>query len=312
MNNFKFLKNKRKRRKLIFDFLFILAGAILQAIALNVFLVPANLASGGITGISQLINHYTGIPIGMMTIIGNIPLFIIGWRYLGGFKFAIRTVWAVLSFSILTDISVHFLPQALTDDILLNALFGGVISGIGFGLVYRGRGTSGGSDILARILSHYRGISISMSYLITDSLIMLSAGLVFGWENALYALVNLFVSGEVANGVSTGSYSMRTILIISQKPQDISDKIMSQLNRGVTFIDVTGAYTGNQKTSLYTVVSRPEVERVKYIVQTIDKNAFIVVGQAQEVYGEGFLPLHEDDEDFEVGEIKSDYRIESE
>ena len=291
------LKIRRKRRQLIVDFLFILAGALMQAIALNMFLVPANLIAGGITGISQVINHYTGFPIGTMILIGNIPLFIIGWRYLGGFNFAIRTAWSVLAYSILTDVTSLFLPQHFTEDILLNALFGGVISGIGFGLVYRGRGTSGGSDIIARILNHYRGISISMSYLMTDTIVMMSGGFIFGWEKALYALVNLFVSGEAANGITTGSNIVRTVFIISDKPTEIAQSIMDQLNRGVTYVDVTGAYTGNQKTSLYTVVSRAEVERVKYIVQTLDKKAFVVVGQAQEVFGEGFLPLHDEHEE---------------
>ena len=298
MNEFlKTLKSVRKRRRLIIDFLFILAGASLQAIALNMFLVPANLIAGGITGISQVINHYTDLPIGVMILIGNIPLFIVGWRYLGGFNFAIRTVWSVLTYSILTDITSLFLPQHFTEDILLNALFGGVISGIGFGLVYRGRGTSGGSDIIARILNHYRGISISMSYLMTDTIVMLSGGFIFGWEKALYALVNLFVSGEAANGVMNGANVARTVFIISDQANEIANQIMTQLDRGVTMIDVKGAYTGNQKTSLYTVVSRAEVERVKYIVQMVDRKAFFVVGHAQETYGEGFLPLHDDHEE---------------
>lgn len=298
MNEFlKTLKSVRKRRRLIIDFLFILAGASLQAIALNMFLVPANLIAGGITGISQVINHYTDLPIGVMILIGNIPLFIVGWRYLGGFNFAIRTVWSVLTYSILTDITSLFLPQHFTEDILLNALFGGVISGIGFGLVYRGRGTSGGSDIIARILNHYRGISISMSYLMTDTIVMLSGGFIFGWEKALYALVNLFVSGEAANGVMNGANVARTVFIISDQANKIANEIMTQLDRGVTMIDVKGAYTGNQKTSLYTVVSRAEVERVKYIVQMVDRKAFFVVGHAQETYGEGFLPLHDDHEE---------------
>lgn len=296
MNNFKFLKNKKTRRRLIIDFLYILVGSLLQAFAMNMFLVPAHLASGGITGISQLINYYTGYPIGMMTLIGNIPLFIVGWRYLGGFNFAIRTIWAVVSFSLIIDISAPFLPNMITDDILLNALFGGVISGVGFGLVYRGRGTSGGSDIIARILNHYRGISISMSYLLTDTLIMLSAGLIFSWENALYALVNLFISGEAANAVTTGSNIVRTVFIVSDKPEEIAHQILIQLDRGVTYLSSTGAYTGKQRNTIYTIVSRPEVERLKFIVQVIDKKAFVVVGQAQEVYGEGFLPLDDEDE----------------
>ncbi|HWQ82950.1 MAG TPA: YitT family protein [Anaerolineales bacterium] len=157
------------------DFSFIAAGALLQALAMRLFLVPMNLVSGGVSGIAQLINYYTDFPIGLMVFLGNIPLFLLGWRHLGGMRFAIRTAFAVIAFSIFTDLLVFILPtNGLTSDLVLNTLYGGVASGIGYGLVYRGRGTSGGSDILARILSPWRGISISQSYLLTDSLVILS------------------------------------------------------------------------------------------------------------------------------------------
>ena len=155
------------------DFVLILMGSLLQALSLRLFLVPARLASGGISGLSQIINFYTGIPIGVMVLLGNIPLLLLGWRYLGGPRFAIRTAFAVVSFSVLVDGLTPFLPtDGLTNDIVLNTLYGAVVSGVGFGLVYRGQGTSGGSDILGRILNHKRGIPISQSYLITDALII--------------------------------------------------------------------------------------------------------------------------------------------
>ncbi len=210
------------------DFLLILLGSVLQALALRIFLVPAKLASGGVSGLSQIINHYTGWPIGLMVLVGNIPLFILGWRYLGGPRFASRTAFAVITFSLMVDLPLGFLPSdGLTDDLVLNALYGGVISGIGFGLVYRGRGTSGGSDILARILSHWRGISVSQSYLLTDALIMFLAGLSFSWENALYALVMLYISGIGAETISQGSNIVRTAMIVTSYPQEVKEKILA-------------------------------------------------------------------------------------
>lgn len=274
------------------DIAFISVGALLQAIALQLFLVPANLASGGVSGLAQIIHHYTHWPIGLMVFIGNVPLFILGWRYLGGPRFAWRTAFAVMVYAFLLDTVVRFLPpEGITNDLLLNALYGGVVSGIGFGLVYRGRGTSGGSDILVRILNRWRGVSLSQSYFITDSLIMFLAGLAFSWENALYALVTLYVSGITAESVSQGANVVRTALIITHAPDEVAGKILSLLGRGVTLLPARGGYTGQERTVLYCVLSRAEVAQVKAVVSQIDPQAFMVIGQASEALGEGFLPL---------------------
>jgi uncharacterized membrane-anchored protein YitT (DUF2179 family) len=274
------------------DFLLIAAGALIQALSLRLFLVPAQLVSGGVSGLSQVINYYTGFPIGVMVLLGNLPLFVLGWRYLGGPRFALRTAFAVVTYSILVDVLVFFLPpEGLTDDVVLNALFGGVISGIGFGLVYRGRGTSGGSDILARILSNWRGISISQSYLLTDALIMFLAGITFSWEKALYSLVYLYVSGLSAEAVTQGSNVVRTALIITRNPEAVANKILYEMERGVTLMPARGAYTGAERTVLYCVVSRAEVVQIKALVQEADPKAFMVIGNAHEALGEGFQPL---------------------
>lgn len=274
------------------DFSFIAAGALFQALAMRLFLVPANLVSGGVSGLSQVINYYTGFPIGLMVFLGNVPLFLLGWRHLGGMRFAIRTAFAVIAFSLFTDLSVYFLPaNGLTSDLVLNTLYGGVVSGIGYGLVYRGRGTSGGSDILARILNHWRGISISQSYLITDSLVILLAGLSFSWENALYALVILYISGVAAEAITEGANVVRTALIVTSNPEAVTRVILHDMERGVTELHGRGAYTGEPRTVLYCVVSRSEIPQIKALVREADPHAFMVIGQAHEALGEGFLPL---------------------
>jgi uncharacterized membrane-anchored protein YitT (DUF2179 family) len=271
------------------DYMLIFLGALLQALALRLFLVPSNLVTGGVSGLAQLINYHTDFPIGLMIFLGNVPLFLLGWRFLGGSRFIARTAFAVLAVSLLTDLLVLFLPaDGLTGDLLLNALYGGVISGVGYGLVYRGRGTSGGSDILARILNHWRGIPISQSYLLVDSLIIVFAGLSFSWENALYALVVLYISGIAAEGASEGPNLMRTALIITSKPQEVSAQILDELERGVTLMNARGGFTGVERTVLYTVVGRSEVGQVKALVRDVDPSAFMVIGQAHEVLGEGF------------------------
>jgi len=274
------------------DYLLICLGSLLQALALCLFLAPSQLVVGGISGLAQIINHYTGFPIGFMTLLGNIPLFIIGWNRLGGSRFAVRTAFAVLSFSVFTDLLIFFLPKnGLTPDLILNALYGGVISGIGYGIVYRGKGTSGGTDILARILNHWRGISLSQSYLMTDAIVILIAGFTFSWQKALYALVMLYVSGLAAEGATEGSNIVRTIMVVTDQPEKISELILNKMERGVTTMPVRGAYTGASRTLLYCVVSRSEVPQIKSLIHEIDRDAFIVVGHAHEAIGEGFKKL---------------------
>ena len=276
------------------DYLVIFIGALIQALALRIFLVPSQLASGGVSGLAQLANHYTNWPIGLMVLVGNLPLFIVGWRYLGGSRFAYRTAFAVIVFSVMVDFPMPFLTsQGITDDLVLNALYGGVISGVGFGLVYRGRGTSGGSDILGRILSHRYGIPISQSYLFTDALIIFAAGLSFSWENALYALVMLYVSGIAAETISEGVKVVRTALIVTAHPMVVKDEILNSLGRGVTMLTGRGGYTDQTRLVLYCVITRSEIARLKGLVRKIDEGAFMVIGHAHEALGEGFESLEE-------------------
>ncbi len=276
------------------DYGLIFLGALLQAVSLRLFLVPADLASGGVSGIAQLINHYTGWPIGLMVFLGNLPLFALGWRFLGGRRFALRTLLAVSTYAFFTD----FLPRlsifptvGLTDDILLNALYGAIVSGFGYGLVYRARGTSGGSDVLARILNNWRAIPMTQSYLIVDTAVILSAGFIFGWNKALYAMITLYVSGLVAESTLEGRGTVRTAMIVTGMSEPIAERVLEDMQRGVTVLQGTGAYTGASKPVLYCVITRAEVATLKAIVHEIDPEAFMVIGVAHEALGEGFRSL---------------------
>lgn len=282
------------------DYALILISSLIQAVSLRLFFIPADLASGGVSGISQLINHFTNWPIGLMVLIGNVPLFLLGWRFLGGFKFAMRTAVAILTYSLLTDLLLQIpifieysqiLIDDLSGDIFLNSLYGAIVSGIGYGLVYRARGTSGGSDILARILSNWRGIPTTQSYLIVDTAVILSAGFVFGWKEALYAMIALYVSGLVAETVLEGGGTVRTAMIVTAKPDEVSIRVIDELQRGVTYLEGRGGYTGNSRPVLYCVVNRAEVSFLKTIVNETDPEAFMVIGVAHEALGEGFKPL---------------------
>ncbi len=274
------------------DYSLLLLGALVQAFAMRLFLIPGQLVSGGISGIAQIINHYVNFPIGVMVFVGNIPLFVLGWRFLGGRRFAARTAVAVGAFSFFTDLLVLFIPASgMTSDNFLNSIYGAVLLGIGLGLVYRGYGTSGGSDILGRILNFRFGIPISTAYLITDTLVVLAGGFAFSWEKALYGLVVIYVSGLAAEMVSEGSSIFRTAIIITSKAPEVTEEIMYSMERGVTILAGRGAYTGEERPVLYCVVTRAEVNQLKAVIKNIDPDAFMVIGTAHEALGEGFKPL---------------------
>lgn len=281
--------------RIVRDTLFIIVGALVQAFAMRLFLIPGLMVSGGISGAAQIINYFSGWPVGVMVLFGNLPLFIIGWQYLGGTRFALRTALAVAFFSIFTDGLAFFLPsQGITPDPVLEAIYGGILLGVGLGLVYRGSGTSGGSDILGRILNHHRGISISQAYLLTDGAVVLASGFAFGWERALYGLMVIYISGLAAELVSEGNNIYRMAFIISDQHEKITSKVCGMLERGITILPGTGGYTGQERPVLYCVLTRAEINVLKTIVSEIDPHAFMVIGQANEALGEGFHPLNHD------------------
>lgn len=273
------------------DYSLIAAGALLQALAMVLFLIPGQLAAGGVSGLAIILNRYTGWPIGVMVMVGNIPLFVLGWRLLGGRRFMARTIAAVVLYSALLDLLALGLPGRLTPDPVLNSLYGGVVGGIGMGLVFRAGGTSGGTDILARLLGQWRGIPLSQSYLLTDALIVLLAGLAFSWDLALYALVSLYVSGLTAEVATEGQAVVRTATIISAVPDVVAQHIMADLERGVTMWPGVGVYSGEARRILFCAISRSEVGQLKAIIREVDPRAFVVIGQAHEALGEGFKSL---------------------
>jgi uncharacterized membrane-anchored protein YitT (DUF2179 family) len=274
------------------DIFFIFLGTLIQALSMRLFLIPALLVSGGVSGAAQIINFYTNWPIGLMVFVGNIPLFVIGWRYLGGMRFALRTGLAVFLFSVLTDSLAFFIPvHGVTNDLVLNSLYGGLLLGVGLGFVYRGQGTSGGSDILGRILNHRMALPMSQSYLIVDALVVLAGGFAFNWERALYGLVVIYVSGLAAEMVSEGTGIFRTALIITSQPEEVSNQVLTVMERGVTILAGTGAFTGAARPVLYCVITRSEVNQLKALVHEADPKAFMVIGVAHEALGEGFKAL---------------------
>ncbi len=268
----------------------IVIGSIIQALSVVMFLAPADLAPGGISGLALILNRalpFT-LSIGIWIWVLNVPLLGLGIRYLGGWRFLIRTIVVVALYSGFTALFERMDIQRVTNDVLLNTLFGGIIGGVGAGLVFRAQATTGGTDILALLLVRLRSVPLSQSYLITDVAVIVLAGVTFGWEKALYAIIALYVGGVVAETISEGVHISRTATIITQQPDAVAQAVITVMGRGVTRWAGTGAYTGADRPILFIVISRAETATLKSIVAKADPQAFVVIGQAQEVYGEGF------------------------
>ena len=277
---------------LLLDYALVFAGALMQALSMALFYIPGKLAAGGVSGIAQLIGNATGWSVGTLYVVLNLPLLLLGWHYLGKRRFLTRTIFAVLVYSLAIDLLSRIVPaNGLTSDPMLNALYGGVIGGVGVGLVLRGQGTTGGTDILVRVLNRWRGIPYSHTYIATDVLVVFAAGLSFGWTLALYAVVALYVGGIAAEFAAEGVRTTRTVLIITRNPQAVAQRVMTDLQRGVTMWSGLGMYSGQERQILFCIISRAEVNPIKSIVHEADPQAFMVIGEAYEALGEGFKPL---------------------
>jgi uncharacterized membrane-anchored protein YitT (DUF2179 family) len=271
-------------------------GTLIVAFGYSLFQVPYNIAAGGLGGVSIIINHFTGWPVGAMYLIMNIPLLMLGFFSLGRWPFVIRTVVAVILFSLAADLFVIFMPSLLvnyplTGDTLLSAVYAGLIGGIGGGLVYRAGATTGGTAIVGRIIQKKTGIPLSQIYLYTDGVIVLTAALVFGWELALYALLTLFLNGIAADYTLEGPSSVRTVTIITHRPAELSQALMAGLGRGVSQWEITGSYTGQTYVMLNCTIYRPQVNDLKRLVAEVDPKAFVTIGVAHQALGSGFIPL---------------------
>jgi uncharacterized membrane-anchored protein YitT (DUF2179 family) len=269
---------------------------MLAAFSYSLFQVPYNIAAGGVVGIGIIINNFTGWPIGVMILVMNLPLWVVGYYYLGRWRFLGRTIVAVVVFSAAVEFFDAYLPDILdtfpiTDNILLSAIYGGIVGGIGGGLVYRGGGTLGGTSITGRILQMKTGIPLSQVYFYTDGIIVLTAGLVFGWEVALYALLTLFLNGLASDYTLEGPSTIRTVTIITDLPTEVAQALIGRLDQGVSQWEITGGYTGKSHTMLFCTIHRPQVNNVKNLVAQTDPKAFVIVGNAHQALGAGFSPL---------------------
>jgi uncharacterized membrane-anchored protein YitT (DUF2179 family) len=276
--------------------IYLVLGTTLAALGYSLFQVPANIVSGGLSGISIMINEYTGWSVGLLYWIMNIPMLVLGFFQLGRWQFVFRTLIASTIFSVLVDVFGRFLPAMLpqfplSNDLLLTSVYAGIIGGIGAGLVYRSGSTFGGTAIVGRVLQQRTGLPLSQVYAFTDGAIILAAGLIFGWEIALYGFLVLFINGMAADYTLEGPSSTRTVSIITNHPQEIAQALINELNRGVTYWEVTGGFTEQKHYMVMCTVYRPQVDAVKRITAAIDKHAFVTIGISHQALGVGFKRL---------------------
>ncbi|OEH86777.1 hypothetical protein BHU72_00450 [Desulfuribacillus stibiiarsenatis] len=260
-------------------------GSLCLALALNWFLIPNQIASGGISGIANIIFHVTGIPVWMSLLAINVPVFIIGTMILGS-KTGIKSFIGLVLVSVFIFATDWVDP--LTDNLLLAALYGGLLVGVGLGFVFRARASTGGTDLIAQVVHKYTGLSLGICMLFIDGMVIVTAAIVFGAEFGLMALLSLYVTSKTIDLVQEGFSFEKFALIISEKSEDLQQAILVDLDRGVTKLHAQGGFTGIDRPILMCVVEQKEVSALKKMVKEVDPDAFVIIAPAQEVLGRGF------------------------
>lgn len=265
----------------------LILGAFIIGFAIKNIYDPVNLVTGGVSGISIIAKEVWKIPLWITNTVLNIPLFLFSIR-VKGWQFIKRTLVSTVALSL----SLYLIPEMyfLTDDLFLAALFGGLISGVGVGLVFLQSATTGGTDMLAALIQRkFKHYSIAQIMQVLDAVIVLAGASVFGIRYALYALIAIYAVAKLSDGMIEGLKFAKQAYIISDKSKEIAEAVMEQLDRGVTAIEAVGMYSGQQKKLLYCVVSKKEIVKLKEIVAEYDPAAFVIVSEAKEVFGEGFI-----------------------
>ncbi len=281
-------------RKQFFMWFQILSGTLVCALAYKMFLIPNEIAPGGFTGIGQLISHLTGWQVGTITLGLNIPLFLMSARTLG-LSFGIRSLVATVGLSVLIDFLPvpSVIPADASERMMLATVFGGVLGGAGFGLILRGGATTGGSDMLAKLIKErFPSVTLGSVMFLVDAAVIAASAFVFDIVSAMFALISTYLMSHVIDILVDGLNSARAYFIISEKHAVIASRIMTELERGATALKGRGLYSGHDKDVLLCVISRTESAALRAIVAETDPKAFVIATNVHEALGEGFMPHH--------------------
>lgn len=265
----------------------IAAGCAIASCSINTFLVPAHLLTGGATGIAIIVYYLTGLPIGLQTFLYNVPLLIASWKLMGR-EYTLDVIIGTAIFSGMLDFMRPLNAVHPISDVMLSAIFGGVFNGLGYGLVFRMNGSTGGFDILGAIMKKYYSLNMGGVIFGFNCIIMAIAAFLFGLAPALFTLICFFMNASVTDKVIAGFRRRKAVLIVSSHARAIADGIMTGIGRGVTFLHGQGAFTRKERDILMVVVNLTQLARLKLIVNIIDKEAFMIVISANEVAGHGF------------------------
>jgi uncharacterized membrane-anchored protein YitT (DUF2179 family) len=285
------LKSRRVR-----DYALMTFGILVTAWGLNAFLIPNKLAAGGVSGLATVFYYLfqdtygVSVPIGMQMLAMNGILLIIGIR-MKGWRYGAKTVYGMVAMSLAVDLLAPFTPHLASGDRLLAVLYGGAVTGIGMGLVFKARGNTGGTDIIAQLLVDKVNLGIGQLMLAADAVVTVAAAIVLGPDLALYGAVAVFVMGSVIDVVQEGLSVEKAAFIICDEPGRVADAVLHQLGRGATGIVARGLYSAEPREMVFTVVSRRELDALKALVLAVDPNAFLIVADVREVLGEGFKEI---------------------
>ncbi|MFT8348442.1 YitT family protein [Clostridium saccharoperbutylacetonicum] len=282
------------KKSVLKEYSIITLGIILVAFAIEYFYAPNNIAAGGVTGIAIILNAvFQSLSIGVITLVLNVILFAVAFMFIDG-KFGIKTIYASLGLSlIIWGIEKFLNPFAITNDLMIASIFGALISAVGMALVFNENASTGGTDILAKILNVFFHLDIGKSLLAVDFLITFASIFVFGVNVALYSMLSIILLGIIVDRLIEGFNVCKSVFIISKNSYEISKYIIDTLERGCTFLSGVGAYTGKDINVLYAVISRNEFIKLKKFIKETDPEAFITVGEVHEVLGEGFNDIRQ-------------------
>ncbi len=275
-----------KYLQFIKEYIIVALACVVMAFNINYFFVGNKLAEGGVSGLSLIIHYLSNIDVSYLYFALNIPLIILAYIFLGK-NFLLKTLFATFVLSVFLKVFASFSEPL--DDILLAAIFGGAINGIAIGIVFYAGGSTGGMDIVAKIVNKYTGIPISRILLATDFIVLSIVAVIFGKVIFMYTLISLVISSKMIDIIQVGIYSAKGVTIITTKEDEIRRRIMEDTKRGITLIDAKGGYTQKEIGMLYCVVGQYQLIRVKTIVKEIDPSAFMIVADVHEVIGNGFL-----------------------
>ena len=278
----------KKGKEFILDVLYDMAGGLIMAVGLSCFVGPAQIAPGGVSGLAILVNFLTGLPVGTVNLAFNIPLLLLAWRFLGR-VFTLKTLRSVFIQSVMIDLASLWLP-AYTGDRIMAALFGGIASGVGLALVFMRGSTTGGTDIVSRLIQlRYRHLSMGKLLFLVDVVVLLLSVVVFrNIEAGLYGMLSVYTAGKVLDNVLYGLDTGKVLLVISERNGEIAQGIMEAMNRGVTFLHGAGAWSGEKKQVLLCAVRAQQCYQVEEIIRGVDPDAFMIVTSATEIFGEGY------------------------